>query len=221
MKKFDIAGTYYQFSPVKFSNRLIIIAKKHGEIGAYEEEIASKIGCGKSTVHNWRFGPSGPGSIDDIKKLAEILEMENYLDLMEVTKIMNTMNDLQIISAKRIYDVIIEFLDEFNNTNGFTTTLWYKFEDKGEVDVEEKIYEYIEEKMLTIQTILNKEYFYLHSNQLYAEFVNYVAEDLVNIYNGKLGYAYRVEAIPEGNPSTEEDYYSALNKLNSIIEKYI
>lgn len=221
MKIFNNNGTEYQFSKAKFAKEFNRIQKKHGKKGDFEEKIANKLGYSKSTVHNWKHGSSGPGSKDDIKKLAEILEMENFLDLMEVKKIMNTMNDLQIISAKRIYDTIIDFLSEFNETGGFTTTLWCKFEEQGERDVEDKIYEYVEGKMMNIQIVIDKEYFYLHSNQLYVELINFVSEDLVKIYEGKLGYAYRVEAIPEGNPSTEEDYYSALNKLNSIIEKYI
>ena len=37
-------------------------------------------------------------------------------------------------------------------------------------------------------------------------------EDLVETYKGKLGYAYRFEAIPDGNPTTDEDYEKAMNK---------
>lgn len=41
-------------------------------------------------------------------------------------------------------------------------------------------------------------------------------------YDGKLGYEYRIKAYDHnGNPTTNDDYVKAMNKLNSIIEKYI
>ena len=43
----------------------------------------------------------------------------------------------------------------------------------------------------------------------------------MSTYDGKCSYAYRFEAIPDGNPTTDEDYNEALKKLNGIIEKYI
>jgi hypothetical protein len=40
-------------------------------------------------------------------------------------------------------------------------------------------------------------------------------------FDGKLGYAYRFEAIADGNPTTEDDYNKALKRINEIIEQYI
>jgi hypothetical protein len=50
--------------------------------------------------------------------------------------------------------------------------------------------------------------------------LEYSENDLYDIFDGKLGYAYRFEAIPDGNPTTQDDYNKALKSLNEIVEKY-
>ena len=129
--------------------------------------------------------------------------------------------ELQILSIKRIYDKIISFLHEFDYTGGFTTTLWYDFYDREKSNTEEVIYDYVEEKMRKIYLIIEQEYFYLHDLKIYDGLCGFVYDDLVDTYEGKLGYAYRYEAIPEGHPTTTEDYENALSKINSIISKCI
>ena len=61
----------------------------------------------------------------------------------------------------------------------------------------------------------------LKNTKLYEEMSNFIYNDLYDIFDGKLEYAYRFEAIPNGNPTTEEDYNKAWNKINSIIDKYV
>ena len=72
--------------------------------------------------------------------------------------------------------------------------------------------------MYKIFLVIKLEYFDLLECEIVYEFVN---NDLYDIYEGKVSYAYRFEAIPDGNPTTSEDYSQAMNRLNSIIEKYI
>ena len=38
--------------------------------------------------------------------------------------------------------------------------------------------------------------------------------------NKYTNYAYRFEAIPDGNPTIFDDYSKALQRINEIIEKY-
>ena len=52
---------------------------------------------------------------------------------------MGKLSTLQIESLKRVYDSIIDFLDDFDKTDGFTGALWYEFERKGSKYPEEDI----------------------------------------------------------------------------------
>jgi len=55
---------------------------------------------------------------------------------------------------------------------------------------------------------------------IYADLSNFIDNDLCDIYDGKLAYAYRFEAKVSGSPTTTEDYISAYNKLQEIIDTY-
>ena len=67
---------------------------------------------------------------------------------------------------------------------------------------------------------LKKEYPIIGKIQIYTDLSNFIYNDLYDIYDGKLTYAYRFEAIPDGNPTTDEDYIKAYKKLNEIIDSY-
>ena len=131
----------------------------------------------------------------------------------------NKLNDLQLLSVKRVYDAIIDFLDEFEKTDGFNN-YWFKLtcdskDRPGEIcDIALK---YVDKVILVLQ----KEYLFLKNTDLYRDLKEFVYNDLYDTFDGKLTYAYRFEAIPDGNPTTDDDYYKALNKINSIINKYI
>ena len=72
-----------------------------------------------------------------------------------------------------------------------------------------------------VNLVLDQEYFDLRDTKIYEELCEFVSEDLVDIYAGKTSYAYRFEAVVDGNPTTSEDYNKAMIHLNSIIEAYI
>lgn len=224
-KIFDINGVGYQFDKTSFQT--FVKAYMHREEARqYEvfEIISSDINVTPEAVKQWYYGNNGPGDIDMIKQIANIFGITNYLSLMAIKKEekqMVALSTLQIESAKRIYDAIIEFLDDFYRTDGFTGNLWYEYVRQGSKDPEQEIYEYAEAKIAVVNLILQKEYFYLRNTDLYNELSEYCDNDLWDTFNGKLSYAYRFEAIPDGNPTTDEDYNEALKKLNSIIEKYI
>ena len=82
------------------------------------------------------------------------------------------------------------------------------------------IYDYAQNKIEKVQKVFLKEYFYLHDTEVYEELNNYIENDLYDTFDGKLSYAYRFEAIPDGHPTTFDDYSKALQRINEIIEKY-
>jgi hypothetical protein len=150
-------------------------------------------------------------------------KLNDYTLLLENAdggKSMSQLTSDQVHSVKRIYDSIIEFLDVFINTEGFNS-YWYPLKEEGYENPEYKIYDIAEGEVHKVSLILDKEYFYLRNTEIYDELSEYVSEDLWDIFNGKLSYAYRFEAAGEGSPTTFEDYDKAMIKINGIIEKYI
>ena len=93
--------------------------------------------------------------------------------------------------------------------------------DAGANNPEFEINNLVDSYMYKIFLVIKQEYFDLHDCDIYDELYEFVNNDLYDIYEGKVSYAYRFEAIPDGNPTTSEDYSQAMNRLNSIIEKYI
>jgi transcriptional regulator with XRE-family HTH domain len=188
-----------------------------------EQDLADKLNVSADTIHGWYYGKNGPGSLDDIKVLAHALGLNDYTLLLENAdggKSMSQLTSDQVHSVKRIYDSIIEFLDVFINTEGFNS-YWYPLKEEGYENPEYKIYDIAEGEVHKVSLILDKEYFYLRNTEIYDELSEYVSEDLWDIFNGKLSYAYRFEATGEENPTTSEDYDKAMIKINGIIEKYI
>lgn len=248
MKKFKINNKVYVFSSTKFSEYFCTYRnntnnrikdnneyeqKEKMTVGDLEDEIAKFVSVEKSTVHSWKFGPSGPSDIEIIKKITEFFGLEDVKYLMKEEKDKMKLTDLQLCSIKKIYDSIVSFLNEFDLTDGFTTSLWDEYVNKLKIkyintrytvsddEVEEEINLYIESLIDNIRLVFRQEYFYLHDLLIYNELINYVDEALPKIYCGKLGCAYRREAIHEGNPTTQEDYDKAMDTLNSIIENCI
>lgn len=225
MKSFSIGTENYRFDSASFNTYF----KKHAsqneiKIGSLEEEIADKLYVTTSTIHNWRCGSNGPGTLELIKNLANALSISDYMNLLKKNVEVNKMEEyatLKIESIKRIYDAVIDFLNDFYNTDGFTGALWYEFKRNGSSDPEEDIFDYAENKIRAVSLVLQKEYFYLHDTKVYSELCEYVDNNLRETFDGKLGYAYRFEAIADGNPTTQDDYNKALKRINEIIEQYI
>lgn len=222
--KFTIGKEEYQFNSLVFNQCINQYSKKNDiKKGKVEDLLAEKLFVSSSAIHNWRFGSNGPASIELIKNLAKYLKID-YMTLLkkykEIEK-MDKLSTLQIESLKRVYDAIIDFLDDFDNTDGFTGTLWCEFQRKGYKDPEQEICVYADNRLEQVKKVLLKEYFYLHDSDVYMNVCEYVENDLFEIYDGKLGYAYRKDAIPDGNPTTFDDYNKALQRINEIIEKHI
>ena len=133
---------------------------------------------------------------------------------------MEKLTDRQKDAAKRIYDVCIWFLNEFDHSDGFND-YWSQFADAGSKDPQKDIRQKVELLWRKVELVLDQEYFDLRGCDIYDDFCEFIYEDLINTYDRKLDYGYRFEARTNGNAITHEDYDRAMIRLNTIIEKYI
>lgn len=188
-----------------------------------EEQLAERMGISQNTVHKWDSGDNGPIDYATVELLANALDVPVISLLQDIVEEgeneMVHLNDRQHAAVKRIYDICIWFLYEFDRTDGFNS-YWHQFAEKGSKDPQEEIYELVEGMMDKVKLSLDQEYFDLRNCDVYNQLCEFVYEDLVNTYDGKLGYAYRFEAKASGNPTTAEDYDKAMIRLNTIIDKY-
>lgn len=198
-------------------------SKKKLHVGNLEEELAKCVNKDTSTIHNWRYKTSGPSDIDTIKLISSFFEISDYktllIDKVGKEKIDMKLSDLQILSIKRVYDAIIDFLYEFEKSNGFND-YWFDL-DIHPQSRESELYDMAVASVEKVELVLKKEYCFLGKTKIYIELMDFVYNDLYDIFDGKLSYAYRFEAIVDGNPTTSDDYYKTLNKINEIIEKYV
>lgn len=225
-KKYIINDKVYYFDYELF-NKYFRNKKKdeNTTLDKLEVDLSKSLNISKDAVHSWRFKKQSPSSLDMIIDISKYFNIKDYMLLLkgkeEKTNI-NSFNQYQINSIKTIYDKIIEHLDYFNNTDGYND-LWLHFVDEGiePTYIEDKLYEVADKKMDEIFLTYEKERIFLKDTPIYNEIGEYIYNDLYDIYDGKLSYAYRFEAIPAGNPTTREDYEKALKDINIIIDKYI
>ena len=152
-KIFSIENVDYRFDFQSFK----IYVEKYAKIKKTSKAkvfdlIAQTVCVTAEAVKQWHYGNNGPSEIDIIQKAAVLLSVKDYLSLMKKVKEEDKMvlSTLQIESLKRIYDDVIEYLDDFYKTDGFTGGLWYVYQDQGYKDPEDKIYEYAEQKIRLI-----------------------------------------------------------------------
>ena len=190
---------------------------------ALMEELAIKMGISVETVRGWHKGKNGPIDYASVESLAAALEISD-ISMLTITidggNIMAQLTERQKAATKRIYDICIWFLSEFYHSDGFND-YWLTLKDAGSQDPESDIYDMVEELMKKVNLVLDQEYFDLHGCDIYDELSEFVSQDLYNAYDGKISYAYRFEAIPNGNPTTSEDYEKAMTKLNTIVCNYV
>ena len=189
-----------------------------------KESIQKGVGVSAEAVQHWIYKEGGPGDPEMIVPLAEILGLEDPTLLLTFLDDggteMERLTDRQKTAAKRIYDICIWFLHEFDRTDGFSE-YWFDFKNSGSEDPESDSYAMIEGMIGKVNLVLDQEYFDLRGCDLYDELCEFVSENLYATFDGKLGYAYRFEAIPQGNPTTAQDYDRAMIRLNTIIDKYL
>ena len=229
---FDVNGTSMQFDVTKFKFYFSKYCNSKDEsrikVSDAEQQLGDFVHVSKDAVHQWRFGNNGPASIDVIKEIANFFGLESYtsllIELKEYTKMKYSAEQQK--SFKRIYDAIIDFLDEFENTYGFNN-LWFDFQKKGIQNPEGDIEEYADRLIDKIWLVYKKEYFYLHDTEPYNQLEDYISDVLYDTYSGKCSYAYRFEAPVEtidgkqSGVTLDEDYTKAMSLLNAIIEPIV
>lgn len=211
---------YFNFSSFKqyFSYKS---NEDHIKVGDLEDLLAKNVKITKDAVHNWRMALNGPSDIQLVTQIAKFFNMSDVTLLLTKEKEVKTnmLTDLQLQSFKKVYDSILDFLDEFNESDGFND-LWFEIEGESN-DKKGLIWDVINKKHERVMKTLNKEYFYLKNTTLYEELENYIYNDMYDIYETeKLDYAYRFEALGTDQPTTQDDYTKALNKINEIVNKY-
>ena len=223
LRVYCVDGKKATFNKVAFNHLLKQkCCKDNVSISKFEHLLADELQIAENTVHKWNYNGGGPSDYPMVEQLAKALGVSdvslllNYID--EGGNTMAHLTDRQLSAVKRIYDICIWFLHEFDRTDGFNS-YWYRFSENGIADPKTAIEELADGMHEKVKLVLEQEYFDLHECEIYDELCEFVDEDLLNAYDGKLSYAYRFEAQPDGNPTTAEDYIKALNRLNAIIKK--
>ena len=117
------------------------------------DDLAKGLKVNYSTVENWYKGKNGPQDMEMIKDLAAALEVDDYMILMEEIdggEKMYKLTDRQKDASKRIYDVLIWFLEEFRNSDGLSCFC------------EDEAFERLTQMQERVQLILSQECFDLH-----------------------------------------------------------
>ena len=223
MRVFTENGVQYCFNRITFRSLVDRYAKENGiSKGQVADDISKHLHVTTDAVNKWKYGKNGPADMDTIKEIAVYLHVDwLFLVKKEIGgSAMTQMNERQKDAAKRCYDVLIWFLEEFSNTDGFNSW-WLDFKEQGSQNPEDDIYERITQMEERVRLVIEQEYFDLHDHEIYDAFCEFAGEDLTNVYNGKVGYAYRFEADGESAPTVWQDYEVARNRLNEIIERYV
>ena len=223
MRIYCIDGKKAMFNKIAFNH--LVKQKSRREkisISKLEQMLAEQLHTAVNTVHKWNYNGGGPSDYPMVVQLAEVLGATDVSVLLtfidEGENEMTHLSDRQMSAVKRIYDICIWFLHEFERTDGFND-YWYQFSEAGSTDPKTEIEELADGMLAKVKLVLDQEYFDLRNCGIYDELCEFVSEDLLNAYDGKLSYAYRFEAIPDGNPTTAEDYDKAMIRLNTIIDK--
>ena len=222
MRSFAIEGIAYCFNNNAFRSILDNAGRERGmNKGEMVQSLADSLHVTKEAVINWKYDRNGPSDLKTIEEIASYLHVDRALLLRQNERgsKMQPLSDRQKDAAKRIYDVLTWFLEEFNNSDGFSSW-WSDIALDGGKPSEDAVYERITQMEERIHLVLNQEYFDLFNHEIYDDFCEFASEDLEKVYVGKIGYGYRYEA-DEGHPSVWQDYEAARHRLNEIVERYI
>ena len=228
-KVFNIGNKKYRFNSMMFQ-KLFNEKCKQEKIGPgdLEEKMANKIHISSSAVHSWRFGFTGPSDLTSITTISNLFDVSFGSLLHEVKENNMQITERQKDSLKRVYDSIIEYLNKFDETEGFT--IYGEIFKKQGIHkdlIEGKVYDVADAEQRKVALVLQKEYIELYKLDVYSELQEYVNENLIDIYDGKIDFGYRFEAAVTNKDGTSttvtlsEDYYQALNRINEIMEPYM
>ena len=133
------------------------------------------------------------------------------------------LTDRQTEALRRIYVAVVEYLDEFERTLGFND-LWFERVKAGTAPehIEDELYELADARQHAVRLAADKERFDLYGLPVYDAVLELIDDDLVDIYDGKLSYAYRLEAPVEAEDGKlsgvplEDDLDRAWAKVDEV-----
>ncbi len=216
--RFEINGKPYLFNFAAFKRMFSAKCKADKLIKAeYEEQLAEVAGVSSSSIHAYLYNKNGPGDIAIIKAISDYWEIDiNYLLCEEDSLQMERLNDREKEAVRRIYVAICDFMDKFVMSDGIFMNkpdgTWLGREKQGE---------YHQYSFDQVELAYYKEYIDLSKHPIYEELVNYIENDLTEMYDGKCDGSIRYEPIEEGGISAYNDYIIARENLLKILDKYI
>ncbi len=224
-------GRDMQFNSDAFGGFFMDLVRRRGvRRQELEAEIGEAVGVSRDAVHNWRFGQNGPSDINIIIELARFMGIGDYRNLLRERRegVEMQVTERQKDSLKKIYDAVIDYLDEFERTDGFNDH-WFELSDKADSGktIEMGLYEIAEREQDKVRAVLRKEYIIIHKLEVYPKLEEYVNDRLTDIYADKLSYGYRFEAGVENMDGTRdavmtyEDYSAALEGINALMDPYL
>ena len=223
LRVYCVDGRKAIFNKIAFNHLMKQKSRKDRiSVSKLEQLLAEKLQIAVNTVHKWNYNGGGPSDYNMVVQLAEFFGASEASMLLtfidEGENNMTHLTNRQLSAVKRIYDICIWFLYEFERSDGFNN-YWHQFSQQGFSDPKTQIEELADGMLAKVQLVLDQEYFDLRGCDIYDELCKFVDEDLLDTYDGKLSYAYRFEAITNGNPTTTEDYNKAIIRLHAIIDK--
>lgn len=225
LKHYNIDGNELTFDADAFRREFDRVRKDRGaKIGEMELELAEALFVTSDAVHAWRMHQNGPSDMEKLESLAGFLGV-TPTELLRGVKgkgMAYMLTDRQYEALRRIYAAVVEYLDEFERTNGFNDC-WFDFADAGvePAHIEEKLWELAESRQHAVSLAADKERFDLRGIPVYDEVVDFIEEDLINIYDGKLSYGYRFEAPVEdaGGAPSGVTLWDDLERVRSRIDE--
>ena len=202
LRVFTIEGKRYRFDTSVFNKTFREFAKSRSiKLCDLEKLLSEKFCVSESAIRAWRFGQNGPSDLDLIESVAAFFKVPtmSLLKSPEGGNMSKQLTDRQLEALRRIYVAIVDYIDEFERSNGFND-LWFELADEG-VDaenIESKLYEIADNRHHKVLLAAEREGFDLKGLKIYEELLDFISEDLVDIYDdGKLAYGYRFEAPVE------------------------
>ena len=139
VKKYTFEGEQYVFDREAFKSALCGVSRRK-EISKEKliDDLVQKRISTRDTIKNWQYGKSSPASVDEIMAVAVALEIDwmRLFKKCEGEEKVERLTERQLAAAKKIYDIMIWFLDEFDHTDGFTV-IEYDFKEAGHDDPKE------------------------------------------------------------------------------------
>ena len=214
LRNYSVGGKKATFNKIAFQQFIKSKQRNDGiSISILEKIIAEKLSISDSTVHKWIYNGGGPIDYDMVKQLAEVLGINDVSDLLIFTeeggKRLMHFSDRQMAAIKRIYDICVWFMYEFERTDGFFTYVT-EFSMAGYANPQDEKMLRADEMYSKVQLVLDQEYFDLHDCEIYSELCEFVSEDLLNMYDGKFDSGC-LGVI-------RESYDKAMIRLNTIID---